>query len=224
MLFQLFQRKAPGGLVVRVDLIPKAEIVHRGAEGITAVVELQDIARVFFVPQQIPRADILLVHHRGVIDDTDHTVQIGNGIIAVPVTVQVRIVIRVLKSVQNVADRGNVAVIQLGKQVLVNEALDHIVRGDDHVIVDRAGGDLGVHRLVAGIRRVVYLYALAGFLEIPLLEHFVYVKRALRAVGDILAPVVNVQRGDIACACLFCTTAKRNGKREGEQRQGKKKR
>ncbi len=197
LLPELLQRLPPVCLAVRVDIQPKQ--VLRGAESIARVVELQDIAGVALVPEQIPAAEVgvIRVNHGGVVNNAHHAVHIRHGVRAALVVVVVLGILAVEVPVQ-VDKVRDVRVIQLLHQSLRNQPLNHIVRRHHHIVGHRPGGQLGVHILVAGKGGVIDAHTLAVGFVVPFLKGGVGVQRILRTVGDILAPVVNVERRDLA--------------------------
>ena len=186
LLLELSQRLIPFGMVGAVYVDP--QLILGGAESVARVVELEDIALVLLVPQQIPAAGIRRVHDIGVIDHADHAVGIRHGILVVG------IIIEIAEGLTDVFVVGDIVEVQLEQHILLEHAGDHVVGGDDHVEADSAAGELGVHVFVAGISGVVDLdLLLVGFL-IPLLKLADGIEGILRAVGDIFAPVVDIER------------------------------
>ena len=82
--------------------------------------------------------------------------------------------------VHHIGHVRDVVQVQLLHQVLLDEALDHVLGGDDHVIALRAGGQLGVHVLVLGEGDVVHV---AAGLLLEDLQHFAV---------DVVFPVVDL--------------------------------
>ena len=148
--------------------------------GITAVIEHQNVARVLLVPQVSPFGGGIL-HHGGVVDDAGGTEHIGHGIGVGGV------IIRVAVDRIDVLGVGDVAVIQRCKHSLGDHLCHHVIRRDDHIVVGRTGFQFGVHGLVGIKGGVVDLDA--G----KLLEGGHHIHAVIGAVGDVFAPVVNVQ-------------------------------
>ena len=185
LLFQGVEGGAPGGGIFGVHI--QAEAVLGGAEGVAGIVELEEPAAVFRVPQQFPVAGIGLIHLIGIIDDAGEVEGVGHGVGVV------RVVVEAAEAFADVGGVGDVLIIQREEQALGAHAGDHVVGGDDDIVADGAGGDLGVHVLVAGEGGVVELDLVSVILEVPVLEALDGVEGVFRAVGDVFAPVVDVQ-------------------------------
>ena len=140
-----FKGDAPFRLIGGIDV--KTEEILRGAERVTGVVELKNVARILFVPHKIPRSCIGFIDHVGVIYDTDHAVEVGNGV-HVALVVVIKLGVGAVKLGNDILDIGNVRVIKRGKHVLLDKTLYHVVGGDDDVIADCPCGELCVHILV----------------------------------------------------------------------------
>ncbi len=196
MCLELVKRASPLGFVVGVDVDSK--LILRGAERVAGVVELQDVTLVLFVPHNIPRADVLLVHHLGVIDDTDHTVEVGHGVYAALVVVVVFCVLTEELGIEIFLCQGDIIVVKRSELVLLDESLDHIVRGDYDVVADCAPRELGIHILVGGVGRIADLDSFTEGVKVPFFKLLVGVYRILASVGDVFSPVVNVERGHAA--------------------------
>ena len=169
LLLELLQRLPPVCLAVRIDV--QSQQVLRGTEGIARVVELQDIAGVALVPEQLPAADVGVVgiHHGRVVDDAHHAVHIRHGVQTALVIVVELGVLSVEISVE-IGKIRDVFVIQLLHQSLRNQPLDHIIRRHDHVVGNRPGGELGIHILVAGKSGVIDAHVLTEGLVVPFLK------------------------------------------------------
>ena len=151
--------------------------------GIAAVVEHQDVARILFVPQVCP-AGGSFVYHGSVVDDAGGAQHIGYGVGVL------RVVIRVAVFRIDLLEVGDVVVIQGLQHPLRDHLGHHVVGRDDDVERRAAGLELGVHRLVGIKGQVVDLDA--GLF----LEGRDDIEAVVRAVGDVLAPVIDVQ-GDV---------------------------
>ena len=184
----------PVGVVGRVDV--DAGAVHGRAERVARVVELQDVAGVFRVPHQIPAAGVGLVHDIGVVDHAHDAVGVRNGVGVVGVIVQAA---EVLGDILIVRD---VVVVERQEHVLGFHARDHVVRRDDHVVAHGAALELGIHVLVAGVGVIVDLDGHAVGRLVPVLERGDGVERIVRAVGDIFAPVVDVEHARLLPAAV----------------------
>ena len=160
-----------------------AALEGRNGVGVAAVVEHQDIARVLLIPQVGP-AGGCLVHHGGIIDNAGGAEHIRHSIGIF------RVIVRVAVFLVDLLEVGDVVVIQRLEHSLVDHLGDHIVRRDDHVVIGSTGFQFGVHGLVGVEGCVVHLDA--G----ELLEGRHHIHAVIRTVGDILAPVVDVQ-GDV---------------------------
>ena len=183
--FQRIQRRLPCCAVFGIDINPGT--IHCRTECIAGIVELQDLACILLVPHQIPRAVVRLVHDRGVIDDADHAVGERHAVFVVCIIVQ---------SAETLADARivrNVVKVELFKHAFFDHARDHVVGGQDHIVARRAALELGIQIFVRGIGGVDDLDRLAVGLGIPLLKFGIDIKRALAAVRNIFAPVVDVQ-------------------------------
>ena len=110
-----------------------------------------------------------------------------------------------------------------GEHVLLDEALDHVVGGNDNVIIYRAARKLCVHILVGGVGGVADAHSFAVGLVIPSLKLLVGVDRAFAAVGDVFAPVVDV-KGLYLAAVLTFTARGEGDEREREKGEGEEQR
>ena len=162
--------------VAAVDAVAQPQL--RNGEGIPAVVEHKDFARVLGVPQGRPAGDV--VHILAVVDQAHGAPGVGHGIEIV------RVIGRVAERFIHILIVGNVVEVQGLQHILGNEPPHHVVRRDDDIVGRTAGFQLGVHGLVAVEGHIVDLDA--GFL----FKGGNHIKGTIGAVGDILAPVVDV--------------------------------
>ena len=88
-----------------------------------------------------PAGDFL-IHHSGVVDNAQGAPGVGDGI---PVF---RVVRQVFKPVVNEAEVGNLAVVQRFQHIFRNETADHIVGGNNYIVVRSAAAQQGVERLI----------------------------------------------------------------------------
>ena len=151
--------------------------------GIAAVVEHQNVARILLIPQVCP-AGRGFVHHSGVVDDAGGAQHIGDSVGVL------RVVIRVAIAHIDLLEIGDILVVKGCKHPLVDHLCHHVVGGDDHIVVGCAGLELGVQGLVGVEGGVVHLDA--G----QLFKGGHHVHTVVRTVGDVLAPVIDVQ-GDV---------------------------
>ena len=151
--------------------------------GIAAVVEHQNVARILFIPQVCP-AGGGFVYHSGVVDDAGGAQHIGHSVGVL------RVVIRVSVACIDLLEIGDIVVVQGCKHPLVDHLCHHVVGWDDHIVVGCAGLEFGVQGLVGVEGGVVHLDAGQLFKG----AHNIHA--VIRAVGDVLAPVVDVQ-GDV---------------------------
>ena len=181
LLTQLVRRKRQERGILCVDI--KAQLQLRDGKGITGVIEHQNLSGIFFVPEQLPSADIGLVNILGVIDYADTAPGIGDGIEIIGVIRQIP------KAFVNVLIIRNVRKVQRFEHILFNEFLYHVVRGNDNVKGGTAGLQLGVHTLVTVKGHIVDFN-----IRIRFFKCFDHVKAVVGAVGNILSPVVKIDR------------------------------
>ena len=132
-------------LVGGIDAVSQIQQGRR--QSVTGVVDHQHLSGVLGVEHGAPAGDGLR-DHGGVVDNTQCTPGVGDGVLVL------RVVAEVLIGIGNEVKVGDVAVIQLRQHILVNEPGDHIVRGDDDIEVGASHFDEGVQSLVA-LRRLV---------------------------------------------------------------------
>lgn len=178
-----------------------AQQILGNAEGIPGVVEHQDLPGVLFIPQQLPAGDIGLVHVLAVVDDAGGAPGVGYGELVLRVKGHAAV------AGVNILGVGDIVVVQLLKHTLLAHPADHIVGGDDHVHGDAAVFQLGIHGLV-GIEGGV-LNLDVGVLLLELCDH---IDGAIVSLGDILAPVVDVDGGLFAALPAACAQADQGGK------------
>ena len=157
-----------------------AALEGRNGVGVAAVVEHQDVAGILFIPQVRPTGGCL-VHHRGVVDDAGGAQHVGHRIGVLGVVIRVA-VFRV-----DLLEVGDVVVVEGLEHPFCDHLGHHVVRGNHHIVVRRAGFQFGVHGLVGIEGGVVHLDA--G----QVLKGGHHVQAVVRAVGDVLTPVVDVQ-------------------------------
>src|SRR5699024_9178043 len=122
-----------------------------------------------------------LVHHGGVVDDAGGAEHIGDAVGVL------RVVVGVAVALVDQGKVGDVVEVQGQQHPLVDHLGHHIVGGDDDVVAGRARFELGIHRLVGVEGGVVDA---DGGEPLKGVHH---VDAAVRAVGDVFAPVVDVQ-------------------------------
>ena len=180
LLDELVGRSAQLVLVARVGRIPEHRF--RDGESVARIIEHQNLPGVLAVPEKIPTADVLFVHIGAVVDDADGAPGIRNGVEVIGVVggIFVRLV--------HVLIVRDVVKVERQKQSLVDQPTDHIVGRDDDIVGRATGLELGIHRFVRVERHVIHMDARC------LLEGGVDIDVAVRAVGNVLAPVVDVDR------------------------------
>ena len=162
---------------LRVDIV--AALKSSNGVGIAAVVEHQDIACVLLVPQVGP-AGGRFVHHGGVINDAGGAEHIGHGVGIL------RIVIRIHVFLIDLFEVRDIVVVQRLEHPLGDHFCHHVIRRNDHIVVGCAGLELCVHGLVGVEGGVIHLDAGELFKG----RHHVHA--VVRAVGDVLAPVIDI--------------------------------
>ena len=205
LLHQLGRALPQLGLIGSVYIITKQ--ILRNSEGIPGVIEHQDLIGILFVPQQFPTGHILFGHVFAVVDDTDGTPGIGNGILVL------RIIRHVPEALVNILVIGDVIEVQLHEHPFLPHSADHIIGGDDHIHGNTAIGKLGVHDLV-GVEGGV-LHMDIGILFLKRGDH---IQRIVVALGNILSPVINVQR------CFLTAAGSKHGGTACKQADGQAKR
>ena len=159
------------GLIGGVYVV--AQVVQGHGESVPGVVDEQDVSGVV-VGEHGPPAGDGLIHHGGVVDNAQGAPGVGDGVLVVGIEGQVLVLLADLLIV------GDLAVIQLLEPVFLDQPGDHIVRGDNHIVVDAAGLKLGVELLIGGSGIVVYLDT--GF----------FLKLCNQVGVDILAPTAHI--------------------------------
>lgn len=164
-------------LVLRVEAV--AQHGFRNGKRVARVIEHQKLALILGVPQARPAFRILVRNVVFVVDQTDRAPCVGNGVGVFRV---VRLIAEGFVNISVVRDIGKV---QRLEHVLGNELGDHVIGRNDHVERCAAGLELGVHGLVGVERQIIDLDARL------FLERLDHVQTVIRAVGDVLAPVVD---------------------------------
>ena len=171
------------GAVFELLLVLGVEAVaqHRlgNGERVARIVKHQELALVLGVPQAGPALRVFLRDVVLVIDQADRAPGIGDGIGVL------RVIGLIAEGLVNVFVVRDVGKVQRLEHILGDQLGDHIVGRDDDVERRTAGFELGVHRLVGIKGQVVDLDA--GLL----LKGLDHVQTFVRAVGDILAPVID---------------------------------
>ena len=119
-----------------------AQVEQGRAQGVPGVVDEQHVPGVLVVIQSAP-AVRLLIHHIRVVDESQGAPGVGDG---VPV---LRVVGQVAEAPVDFFKVGNLAVVQLLQHPLLHELGDHVVGGDDDVVVRAAAFQQGVEGFVA---------------------------------------------------------------------------
>ena len=194
LFLELDKCRFPQGGVFGVDI--DALPVHGSTECVTRIVELQNLSLILLVPHQIPRTDVFLSDNAGVVNHANHTEHVRNGICIVGIVVEVFIVF------VDILIIGDVFKMQREQQVFADQSLNHIVRGENDVVRSSTRTELVVHIFIGSIGRVIDFHREAVFVcEVffkVFLEHRVDIGTALGAVGNVLTPVVDVQRDHTA--------------------------
>ena len=108
---------------------------------------------------------------------------------------------------------GDILKVQRQEHILLNEPAHHIVRRNDHIHGDTAVGHLGVHGLI-GVKG----HIIDPDVGIGLLELGDDIDTAVVALGDVLAPVVDID-GDPAV--IDGAAGKQRQQQHGRQGQAK---
>ena len=105
-------------------------IVHRGAEAVARVVELKYLSAVLLIPEERPALvrDILRVNHRGIVDNPDHAVGVGNGVGVFGVVIAVFVILLDVLKVRYEIE------IQRQEEILGYHFLYHVVGGDYYIV------------------------------------------------------------------------------------------
>lgn len=152
-------------------------------ERVAAVVEHQHLPGVLFVPQDAPALfQVALVHHRPVVHDAHEAPGIGHAVFVLRVE---RFGAVCVADERRVGDIGGVKLLQ---HALGGHFADHIIAGDDDVVIAAAAFQLGVQALVGVVGGVVDADARQVF---KFLHH---IHGAVGAARDVFAPVVDIQR------------------------------
>ena len=157
-----------------------AEVEQRKCKRIARVGEHKHIAAVLRVPKNIPSGKIGFVHHILIINNAYNAPEQRNGIFVV------RVEICVLVSFVNVLVVRHIVEIYLFEHTLAYHSADHIVGGNDYIVVGGACAHFGVQLLVGGKEGVVHLNA--G----QLLKILVYIHEVDRVVCEKFTPVADV--------------------------------
>ena len=132
---------------------------------------------------------VRLVNGLGVVNDTEHADRVGNRILCCTVRTVAVVILIVAVLLLDVLIIGNLRKIKLLDAILLDQTGNHVVRGDNQIVMHRTAGEFCIHLFVGGIGGVLNV-DLVFFFKNPLQVH-----RAILAVGDIFAPVVNIQCG-----------------------------
>ena len=153
-----------------------AQVQQGGGHGVPGVAEHQDVSGIPGIEHGAPAGDGL-VHHGGVVDDAHGAPGIGDGVLVL------RIIGQVFEAVGDLFKVGDVAVVQFREHILLNELGDHVVGGDDDVVVPGAAFQQGVEGLVA-LRRLIVDHDAGLFLKL-----------GDQLLVDILAPAAHIDHG-----------------------------
>ena len=126
-----------------VSGIHRVPQVQQGdAQSIPGVVDKQHVPGVLGIEHGAPAGNGLL-HLGGIVDDAQSAPGVGHGVLVL------RIVRQILEAVVDLLKIGDVIIIELGQHILFDQLGDHVVGGDDDVIVHAAHAQLGIEDLVA---------------------------------------------------------------------------
>ena len=140
LLGKQLRRRVPILLRGGVQILSQHELSQ--GKSISGIVKHQHLVPVLFVPQHRP-AFRRFFHQLFVINQHRGANVVAHGVLLLGVKIQplaVRGNILVII--------GNIAVVQRQQHILLQQALDHIVRRNDHVIGHTAAGQLGIHIFV----------------------------------------------------------------------------
>ena len=135
---------------------------------------------------------VLLVYAVCVIYNADDAVGVGHTVHIV------RVIVQAMEALIDVLVVRDVVKVQRQEHVVFAHAGYHVIRRYDDIEAHSARGELCEHVLIAGVGGVVHLDLDAVGLVIIFLEGLYGVKSIVGAVGDVLAPVVDVQRQGVA--------------------------
>ncbi len=166
--------------VLRIHRV--AEPFKRDSEVVPRIGKHQDVAEIFLVPEQVPSTDVLLVHHRLVIDHANRSPCIGHRIFVG------RVVHQVSEIAADVFKVGNIVKIELFEHPFPDHPGDHVIARHNDVIACAAVAQARIDLLVGGKGRIVDLDA--GQL-LKLGDHG---QAVVRPVRDILPPVMDIDR------------------------------
>ena len=117
--------------------------VHQGdAKCVPGVVDQQHVAGVGRIEHGVPTCDGA-VDHAGIVDDAKCAPGIRNGVLVL------RIIGQILEPRVDLFKIGNIIVIEFGQHVLFNQLRDHIIGGDNHVVIHAAHTELRIEGLIA---------------------------------------------------------------------------
>ena len=148
-------------------------------ECVTGIVEHQQFSGVFAVPEAAPAFGVLVRDIVPIVDQTDRAPCVRDGVQVL------RVIGLITERLVDVGVVRDVREIERLEHILLDELCNHIVGGDDDVVAGAAGLELGVHGLVGVEGQIIDVDACR------LLKGGDHVQRIVRAVGDILAPVVD---------------------------------
>ena len=164
-------------LVLRVEAV--AQHRFRNGKRVARVIEHQKLALILGIPQAGPAFGVLVRNIVFVVDQTDRAPGIGDRVGVF------RVIRLVAEGFVNIFVIRNIGKVQRLEHVLGNELGDHVIGRNDDVKCRAASLELGVHGLVGVERQIIDLDARL------FLKRFDHVKAVVRAVGNVLAPVVD---------------------------------
>ena len=148
-------------------------------ERIARVIKHQKFALILGVPQAGPAFRILVRNIILIIDQANRAPGIRDGVGVFWV------ICLITEGFINIFVIRNIGKVQRLEHVLGNELGDHVIGRNDDVKCRAASLELGVHGLVGVERQIIDLDARL------FLKRFDHVKAVVRAVGNVLAPVVD---------------------------------
>ena len=197
-----------GGKLVRVfGVDAQTQLKLRDGKCVARIVKHEDLAGVGGIPQKLPAGDVLLPDVARVVDNADAAPGIGDGVAAFG------IVGGVAEALVEIGGVGDIGIVQRFEHILRDQLFDHIVRREDDVEGRAAGLELGVHTLVAVKGHIVDLDV--GVSRFKLRDD---VDALVRAVGDILAPVIDIDRHGFVCGLNRCGKDGQKQQRREDQR------